>query len=137
MSYWLGVASRSHIQRGMSLGIAQIGHGKREGLAKMHRGDWIIYYAPRHELGDSTLLQHFVAIGEIEDDTVWQADEGDFKPWRRRVQYRQPVQEVPVTDVRDALDLTQGANWGYQLRRGLIPLSAHDFATLSAAMNPA
>ena len=32
-------------------------------------------------------MKAFTAIGRIIDDEVWQADEGDFKPWRRRIDY--------------------------------------------------
>jgi len=31
MRFWLGVVSRDHVLRGVALGIAQIGHGRRSG----------------------------------------------------------------------------------------------------------
>jgi len=37
--YWLGVVSRDHVRRGVMLGIAQIGHGKKAGLVRMCPGD--------------------------------------------------------------------------------------------------
>ncbi|MEJ1231140.1 MAG: EVE domain-containing protein [Galbitalea sp.] len=45
MSAWLGVVSRSHVERGVDLGIAQVMHGKRAGLARMKPGDWLVYYS--------------------------------------------------------------------------------------------
>jgi hypothetical protein len=42
--------------------------------------------------------------------------------------------EVPIADLRDRLALTAKPNWGYALRRGLIELSAEDFALIHAAM---
>ncbi len=119
------------MQRGVSLGIAQLGHGKRDGLAKLSPGDWLIYYSPRTSLRDGEVLQAFTAIGEVADPEIWQADEGSFKPWRRRVNYRR-AGSVSIRDLE--LDLTAQPNWGYQLRRGLVPLSEHDFSVIRSAM---
>jgi hypothetical protein len=134
MSYWLGVVSRDHVRRGAELGIAQIGHGARPGLARMQPGDWLVYYSPRPALGSSEQLQAFTAIGEIADDEIWQADEGNFRPWRRRVNYRHDAVETPIRPLMGMLELTSATRWGAQLRRGLLPLSAADFATIRGAM---
>ncbi len=134
MTYWLGVVSRSHVKRGVALGIAQIGHGKRGGLARMSAGDWLIYYSPREQLGAGAPLQAFTAIGQVCDDEIWQADEGELKPWRRRVSYRHEAVDAPIRPLVGTLDLTSGTNWGYQLRRGLLELTGRDFASIRAAM---
>ena len=134
---WLGVVSRDHVQRGVARGIAQIGHGSRAGVDRMGPGDVLVYYSPRASLGDATPLQVFTAIGEVADDEVWQADDGGFRPWRRRVSYDRAAREVPLTEVRDRLALTTGPNWGHRLRRGLVPLTDGDVAVLRAAMTPA
>ncbi len=133
MTAWLGVASAEHVRRGVGLGIAQIGHGKRSGLARMKEGDTVVYYSPVERRGDKTPLRQFTAIGTIADDEIWQADEGDFKPFRRRVWY-EDAQPVPVEDVKIHLHLTTAPNWGYQLRRGLVPLDADDVAVLRESM---
>jgi len=131
MKYWLGVVCRDHVQRGVGLGIAQLGHGKRDGLARLSPGDWLVYYSPRTSLHDGEVLQAFTAIGEVADPEIWQADEGTFKPWRRRVRYA----AARAASIRDLpLDLTAQPNWGYQLRRGLISLSEHDFGVIRSAM---
>jgi hypothetical protein len=65
---------------------------------------------------------------------VWQADEGEFRPWRRRVEYDTGAAEVPLVQVQADLELTQGPNWGYPLRRGLVELSDHDFMRIARAM---
>ena len=75
MKYWIGTVSHNHVQRGLKLGIAQIGHGKLSGLARMHTGDWLIYYSPRESLDNAIPVQTFTAIGQIADETIWQADE--------------------------------------------------------------
>lgn len=141
MTGWLGVVSAEHVQRGVSLGTAQIGHGKRAGLAPMSRGDILIYYSPVHydspvhRLGEKTPLRHVTALGVIADDEIWQAHEGDFRPFRRRVRY-QATRPVPVDDVKALPALTSTPNWGYRLRRGLIPLNPADVAVLRHAMHP-
>jgi len=130
--YWLGVVCRDHVHRGTSLGIAQLGHGKREGLARLNPGDWLLYYSPRTSLRGGEPLQAFTAIGQVADSEIWQADEGDFHPWRRRVAYLPEAVETPIRDL--PLALTAGPNWGYQLRRGLIELTADDFVLIKQAM---
>lgn len=131
-THWLGVVCRDHVRRGTGLGIAQLGHGKRDGLARLAPGDWLVYYSPRTSLRGGTPLQAFTAIGEVADDVIWQADEGDFHPWRRKVSYVEDAREIRIMDVD--LDLTRARNWGYQLRRGLIELTEADFEQIRAAM---
>ncbi len=133
-NHWLGVVSRDHVLRGVSLGICQIGHGTRAPLLRMAPGDGLVYYSPRESLGTDRPLRAFTAIGRVADAEVWQADEGDFRPWRRRVDYAAGASEVPVSDLSDRLELTSQPNWGYALRRGLVPLSAGDFAVIAEAM---
>jgi hypothetical protein len=130
---WLGVVSAEHVRRGVNLGIAQIGHGKRAGLARMKAGDTLVYYSPVERLGDGTPLRRFTALGTVADDEIWQADEGDFKPFRRRVRYEHAT-PVDVESVRNLLLLTASPNWGYQLRRGLIPLEEADVQILRSRM---
>jgi hypothetical protein len=132
MNHWLGVVCRDHVQRGTRQGIAQLGHGRRDGLARLAPGDWLVYYSPRTSLRDGDPLQAFTAIGTVADDEIWQAHEGDFHPWRRRVDYLPDVTETPIRSL--TLDLTGQANWGHQLRRGLIPLTGHDFDAIHTAM---
>jgi len=133
VSHWLGVVSAEHVRRGVGLGIAQIGHGKRAGLARMAAGDTLVYYSPVERLGDRTPLRQFTANGTIVDDVIWQADEEGFKPFRRSVRW-EDARPVPLAEVKARLELTAAPNWGYQLRRGLVALTAHDAAVLREAM---
>lgn len=132
MTYWLGVVSKDHVLRGVSLGIVQVGHGKRPPLTRMHPGDWFVYYSPREKIDTGASLKAFTALGRITDDEIWQADEGSFTPWRRRADYLTDVSDAPIASL--ALDLTAQPNWGHQLRRGLLELSEHDFEAIRAAM---
>ena len=134
MTAWLGVVSAEHVRRGVSLGIAQIGHGKRAGLARMKPGDTLVYYSPVDRLGDRTPLRQFTAIGTLVDDEIWQEDEGDFKPFRRKVRYA-ATRPVALAEVTALLRLTAAPNWGYQLRRGLVTLDDADVAVLRERMS--
>ncbi|MCJ0944463.1 EVE domain-containing protein [Rhodococcus erythropolis] len=129
MNAWLGVVSAEHVRRAVDLGIAQIGHGKRAGLVRMKAGDVLVYYSPVESMGDRDPLREFTALGVIEEGEIWQAGEGCFKPFRRRVRYEQ-FNPVPLDAVRSRLALTSAPNWGYQLRRGLIPLDDNDVEVL-------
>lgn len=134
MKYWIGVVSRDHVKRGVQLGIAQIGHGKRPGLARMKAGDWLIYYSPKESLTGDAPLQAFTAIGKVADDDLWQEDEGDFKPWRRRMIYALST-EAPIRPLLDDLGPTAGkTNWGYAFRRGLLEITGNDSGVIAAAM---
>lgn len=61
MTAWLGVVSAAHVRRAQELGIAQINHGKRAGLARMHVGGILIYYSPVENMGDREPLRAFTA----------------------------------------------------------------------------
>ncbi|WP_406232417.1 EVE domain-containing protein [Nocardia sp. NBC_01009] len=138
--YWLGVVSREHVRRGVELGIAQANHGKRSAVERLGPGDGFIYYSPREGMRAGAPIRAFTALGTIEDRPVWQADPqqipggGCFQPWRRSVRYRTEAREVPIDSLRAELELTSMPNWGMVLRRGLIELSAHDYALIAHAM---
>ena len=137
MKYWIGIVAKEHVLRGVQLGMAQIGHGKRSGLARMKTDDGIIYYSPKESFDGDAPLQAFTAIGRIADDEIWQATEGDFKPWRRRVFYEESV-DAPIRPLLDNLSFTKNKpNWGYSFRYGLIEITEEDFAVIARAMKVA
>jgi hypothetical protein len=131
---WLGVVSRDHVRSGVEQGIAQIGHGGKAGLARMQPGDTLVYYSPRASADSPASVRTFTAVGVVADDEVWQLEQGEFHPWRRRVAYEATAREVPIDELRDRLDLTRDRNWGFRLRRGLVELSGHDLALVREAM---
>jgi hypothetical protein len=134
MTGWLGVVSRSHAQRGVAGGFAQVCHGKVQPLRRMRPGDWLIYYSPTIEMGGEA-LRAFTAIGEVADDEVFKHDMGGgFVSFRRRVRYA-TAREVPLADLKDSLDLCTQPNWGMALRRGHLLLTPGDFATIARAVN--
>ncbi len=134
MKHWVGVVSRDHVQRGVALSIAQIGHGKRSGLARMHAGDGFVYYSPVDSMSSNVPLRAFTAIGRIEDEVIWRADEDEFKPWRRRVSYVSST-ETPIRPLLDDLSFTRGkVGWGYAFRYGLVEVTEADFGLIAKAM---
>ena len=134
VSVWLGVVSREHVLIGVGLGIVQVNHGKRPPLTRMHPGDWFVYYSPRTSYPDGDPLQAFTAIGLIAGDEIWQAEDGDFRPWRRRVEWDASARETPIRPLIGELEFTRADNWGYSLRRGLIPLSDADLERIRTEM---
>ncbi|WP_227983839.1 EVE domain-containing protein [Nocardia spumae] len=134
--YWLAVVSRDHVRRGVALGIAQANHGKRAPVERMRPGDGLVHYSPRTGMREGEPVKSFTAVGTIDDRPVWQAEDqsGCFRPWRRAVSYRHEARDIPIDTLRGELELTSVPHWGVVLRRGLVELSAHDFAVISRAM---
>ncbi|MGI8419935.1 MAG: EVE domain-containing protein [Candidatus Levyibacteriota bacterium] len=94
--YFIGVASREHVLLGVKQVIAQIGHGKRSGLARMNQGDWFIYYSPKVALNSKEPLRVFMALGQIADNEIYQVEVSEsFKPFRRKVAYEK-ITEAPI-----------------------------------------
>lgn len=134
MKYWLGVVSEEHVKRGVSEGFAQVCHGKKAPLARLKKGDWLIYYSPKKSMNKPESCQSFTAIGTAADDDVFQYEMApDFKPYRRAINYL-PCKTIPIQTVKNLLDMTQDKNWGYQLRFGLIEISEKDFTILKEAL---
>jgi EVE domain-containing protein len=135
MNYWIGVVSKEHVMRGVKLGIVQIGHGKRSGLARMKPGDGFIYYSSKQKMDDKVPRQAFTAIGFISEGDIYQADEGEFKPWRRNIDYLE-AQDTPIRPLLNELSFTQGKiNWGYAFRYGLLKITKEDFDLIAKFMN--
>ena len=133
--YWVNVASRDHVMRGVSGGFIQSGHGKRAGLARMHRNDGVICYSPRIQFGGDGPLHAFTALGYIADDEIFQVDESpDFKPFRRRVNYM-PAHEVRIEPLVPDLGFIRNKKaWGYVFRFGLVEIPEQDFLFIAGKM---
>ncbi|MEV6267870.1 EVE domain-containing protein [Kribbella sp. NPDC051936] len=135
---WLGVVSADHTRRAVDGGFIQLNHGKRYGVARLRKGDGFAIYSPTERYGEKTPLRAFTALGVVADDAPYQAEpmsmgaRGTIEPWRRRIEFL-PVRRAALRDLD--LKLTGEASWGYQLRRGLVPLDPDDFAVLREAMS--
>jgi hypothetical protein len=133
--YWIVVASKNHVMHGVSLGIAQAGHGKRSGLSRMHKGDGIVYYSPKVTYEGNEPLKSFTALGIIDDEEIYQVEESpDFKPFRRRVKYI-PAQDTKAAPlVNDLTFIRNKKAWGYVMRLGLVEIPEHDFLLIAQKM---
>jgi len=132
--YWILVASREHVMLGVAGGFAQAGHGKRSGLARMHAGDQIIYYSPKEVFGGDEPLHAFTALGEVADEEIVQVGiSPDFRPFRRKVNYRQTgtVRIEPL--IGDLRFILNKKSWGSAFRFGLLEIRQPDFERIGRA----
>ncbi|MEU8227560.1 hypothetical protein [Kribbella sp. NPDC048915] len=135
---WVAVVSAEHTERAVAGGFVQLNHGKRYGVARLQRGDGFAIYSPTERYLGKQPLRMFTALGFVADDAPHQAEpmsmgaRGIVRPWRRRIAFLD-VRRVSVQDVD--LELTRAPNWGYQLRRGLVPLEPNDFEKLQSVMS--
>jgi EVE domain len=133
--FWIGVASRDHVMRGVKGGFCQLSHGKSSPVERLRPGDRIAYYSPREQMGDGEPVQAFTAIGEILPGDAYRADMGGgFKPVRRDVRFFK-AHDVPIKPLLDTLSFTKGrTSWGYAFRRGSFRIEADDYRAIAKAM---
>lgn len=99
--YWLGVASKDHVQIGVEGGFCQLCHGKKAPLTRMQRGDYILYYSPKQAFQSAELCQAITACGVVTGDNVYQHEMfPGFIPYRRDIAWHAPVREVPIAVLR-------------------------------------
>ncbi len=136
MKYWVNTISFDHVHRGVAGGFTQANHGKPQGLKRMQKGDWIVFYSPKTSYENGEPLQAFTAIGQIADDEIYQfAMSPDFVPYRRRVDFKE-CQQMPVRPLIDGLDfILDKRRWGHRFRFGLFTISQHDFELIATAMD--
>ena len=135
MKYWIIVASKDHIQRGLAGGFIQANHGKAAPLKRMHAGDWVIFYSPKLEYDKPEKLQCFTAIGKIADENIYQADiGGGFVPFRRNVTLL-PTQDVSILPLINELTFIKDkTHWGAPFRFGTIEIPEQDFRLIASKM---
>ena len=135
-SNWIAVACAEHVRRGRAGGFMQVCHGKAAPLRRLEPGDRVVYYSPSETMGGTDRLQAFTALGTVRAGEPYRVDMGGSQPFRRDVDW-QAAQDAPVAPLLDRLELAAGRrNWGYQLRFGLVAISAADMDVIAAAMAP-
>ena len=133
-SYWIGVASRDHVMRGVEGGFCQLSHGKSSPVERLQPGDRIVYYSPREQMAAGDPVQAFTAIGEVLPGVAYRADLGGFKPTRRDVKFFK-AEDAPIKPLLDQLSFTRGrASWGFTFRRGSFRIEAEDYRIIVKAM---
>ncbi len=128
MTYWIIVASKDHLQRGLTDGFIQANHGRAAPLKRMHTGDWVIFYSPKLEYEKPEKLQCFTAICKIADEKIYQHDMGGgFVPFRRNVTFL-PTQDVSILPlINDLTFIKDKTHWGAPFRFGILRIPEQDF----------
>jgi hypothetical protein len=135
MKYWLIVASKDHVQRGLAGGFIQANHGKAAPLKRMDAGDWVIFYSPKLEYGKPEKCQCFTAIVRVVKDDVYQHDMGGgFIPFRRKVQFL-PSNDISILPLINDLTFIQDkTHWGAPFRFGTLQIPQEDFLLIASRM---
>lgn len=135
IKYWIVVASKDHVKKGIEQGISQACHGKVAPLKKMRKGDFLIYYSSKQTIDKPEKCQEFTALGEIIDDEVYQVQVSqDFCPFRRNVDFLN-CKDISILPLIDDLDFIQNKkNWGYPFRFGIFEINQQDFDLISSKM---
>jgi len=123
------------VLRGVKDGAAMLNHGRLAPLKKTKAGDFLIYYAPKIELGKDGPYQKFVAIGRIKTGEPYQVKlSEDFEPYRLDVEYLK-AEEAEIKPLIEELDFIKNKrSWGYAFRFGQIEISKADFELIAKAM---
>ncbi len=133
--YWIGVASREHVKRGVAGGFSQLCHGKSLPLKRMAVGDWLIYYSPRERFDETAACQKFTAIGKVVGENVFPFEMSPgFVPYRRDVCFLD-ADDVPICPLIDQLSFIHDrSRWGYAFRFGHLEIMKSDFEVIATSM---
>ena len=133
--YWIIVASKDHVQRGVAGGFAQACHGKSGPLKRMKPNDGVIYYSGKQTINGSEKCQEFTAIGTVNDEETYAFHmTPDFCPFRRNITFF-PSKEVSILPLIEELQFIQNKKqWGYPFRYGFLEISKHDFDLISSLL---
>jgi hypothetical protein len=135
MRYWIGVASKEHVSRGVVGGYCQLCHGKAQPLKRMSVGDWIIYYSPKEEFQGTLPCQEFTAIGEVVGSGVYQFEMSPaFIPYRRDIRFLE-AKAAPIRPMLAELSFIKDKNhWGQVFRFGYLEIPQTDFELIATQM---
>lgn len=133
--YWIAVASREHVKRGVVGGFCQVCHGKAGPLKQMAADDWIIYYSPTEQFGEKMPCRRFTAIGRVQPREPYQFRmSSEFIPWRRDIVFI-AAKEASIKPLIDNLEFIRDKQrWGFPFRRGCFSISQIDFQLIASSM---
>lgn len=136
MRYWVGVAAKNHVKRGIDGGFCQLCHGKAQPLKRMQQGDWIIYYSPKEKFETKQPCQQFTAIGEVIGTEVYQFEMfPGFIPFRRDIAFMPNAKSADIRPlIQDLEFIKDKSKWGYAFRFGLLEISETDFKLIAEHM---
>ncbi len=133
--YWIGVASKEHVARGVAGSFCQLCHGRKAAVARLSPGDLLVYYSPRTAMRAGDVVEAFTALGTVKAGQPYEVDMGDgFVPVRRDVEWLQ-CKEARIRPLIASLAFIKNKQqWGLPLRAGILEIPASDFAVIAAAM---
>lgn len=133
--YWVIVASKDHVKKGVAEGFAQTCHGKSAPLKRMRKGDFVIYYSGKQAMNKPGKCQEFTALGKVMTDEIYQIRVAeDFCPSRRNIEFS-PSKDTSILPLINDLNFIQNKkSWGYPFRLGFIEINQHDFDLISSQM---
>jgi len=133
--YWILVASKDHVKKGLAEGIAQACHGKASPLRRMRKNDFVIYYSGKQTLGKPDKCQEFTAIGKVMNDDIYQIQISEnFCPSRHSIDFLES-KDVSILPLIHELEFIQNKkSWGYPFRFGFFEINQHDFDLISSQM---
>lgn len=133
--YWVVVACKSHILKGVEGGFMQANHGKEAPLKRVKKGDRVLFYASKEGTDSKTPYQKFVAIGQAPDDEIIKVDMGKgFEPFRRKLKFKNS-KEVEIRPLIENLDFIKNKkSWGFIFRFGFFEIPKHDFELIAGKM---
>ena len=140
--YFLIVASRDHVLKGVEGGFCQANHGKKAPLMQMKKGDGVLFYSARETYtpkskgkADGKMCQKITAMGRVKDDDVFQVKvfEG-FEPYRRNVEFLEG-KEVSILPLIERLGFIRDkTHWGASLRFGFLKIAEGDWDIIEKEM---
>jgi hypothetical protein len=133
--YWIGVASKEHVNIGVAGGFSQLCRGKAQPLKRMAVGDWLIYYSPKERFEESAPCQKFTAIGKVSGDKIYPFEMfPGFVPYRRDVNFL-PADDAPIRSLLEQLSFIKNkSRWGYAFRFGHLEIPKSDFEMIATSM---
>lgn len=131
MRYFVAVASREHVEKGVEGCFAQACHGKRWPMLKMTAGDRILYYSPTEKFRSKAPCRKFTAAGTVREGQAYTFEmEPGFVHWRRDVDFENDIAAVDLSLVVSQMHVFSGGNPGLILRRGFFEIDRKDFDTV-------
>ena len=132
--YFLIVASKDHVLKGVKGEFAQAGHGRKDLMSKPSKGDWLVYYSSKDKFENGKPLQKFTTIGQVADEEPYQPNtHADFKPYRRDVKNKES-QEADIRPLLEKLSVKNKKRWGFYLISGFREILNEDFEVIKQAM---
>lgn len=100
MKFWIGVASKEHVEIGVKGGFAQLCHGKCAPLNRMKAGDWLIYYAPKVSMQTNQPYRKFMAVGQVLEGEAYPFEMyPGFIPYRKNVSFQKVTSPLSLEGI--------------------------------------